>query len=784
VGWVIVVGVAALVPALVHGHSLGPFDILARRGLSYRPGVVAHNQFASDQITEMIPWTTLAWTQVHHGQLPLWNPYSVLGMPLVFNWQAAAFGLPALVGYLFPVQLAYTAGVLVTLLVAGTGVYALGKTLRLSVVACALAGTVYELGGSFFSWLGWPIASVMSWAGWLLAAALLILRGDRRVRSVVLFALVVAASVYAGQPDSLILLGSMTALLIVALLAQRTPLFGGSGPLLGPIVDVVIAGIAGVALAAPLLLPGFQLLSRSIRSGRGGALGSQEALPFRQFVNMFAGYDGLFTMAAATIGVIVVVLAVTGVVVRWRRKEVRALVAGVVVFAFLSFVQPADTVMNALPGLHAVRWPRAVICLLFLAALLAGTGMDALVRGESSPRVRRWLAGGFVVGGLAFVGIETVGHPPSIPVELRTGFASGFEGRSVLWGAIGLIVGLAAATTLIVAARRSRLVAGRRAGPFRVELLVGALLLVGESVALVATAAPLWTSSSGFTATAAETTLQKTVGSATVGLGTNAQPCHSGLGVVPEANILLGVHEMAAYDPLLTKNYFKAWRKATGQTGGLPSLSLFCPQVASVDTARQFGIGYVLESHGSPGPKGAVFDRQVGDEDLYRIPGAAAATLTPLGADGALPTADAAGTPVAVTHPIPSVWRVTTSAATEQVLRLHLTDEPGWHATSDGHPLPLLPFSGVMIQARIPPGRHIVTVTYWPTTFSVGLVLAALAVVGLAGGAVVAATRRRRRGSSSVVEGDDEKDDLVTASVGSGEAVAVEPESGAGIDDG
>ena len=61
-------------------------------------------------IAQMIPWTTLAWTQVHHGQLPLWNPYSGLGMPLAFNWQSAPFGLPALVGYLFPVQMPTPSG--------------------------------------------------------------------------------------------------------------------------------------------------------------------------------------------------------------------------------------------------------------------------------------------------------------------------------------------------------------------------------------------------------------------------------------------------------------------------------------------------------------------------------------------------------------------------------------------------------------------------------------------------------------------------------------------------
>ena len=73
----------------------------------------------SDLIREIIPWTTLAWTQVHNGFLPLWNPYSALACPLAFNWQSATFSLPALLGYLVPVRFDFTVQVLVTLVVGG-----------------------------------------------------------------------------------------------------------------------------------------------------------------------------------------------------------------------------------------------------------------------------------------------------------------------------------------------------------------------------------------------------------------------------------------------------------------------------------------------------------------------------------------------------------------------------------------------------------------------------------------------------------------------------------------
>ena len=52
------------------------------------------------------------------------------------------------------------------------------------------------------------------------------------------------------------------------------------------------------------------------------------------------------------------------------------------------------------------------------------------------------------------------------------------------------------------------------------------------------------------------------------------------------------------------------------------------------------------------------------------------------------------------TNSNPTSWTVRTDSTTAAVLRLRLTNVPGWHATIDGRPLELQPFSSVMLQAR------------------------------------------------------------------------------------
>jgi hypothetical protein len=728
---VVVAGVLVLLPALVHGVYIGPYDILQSAGLNKVPGVKVHNATLFDQISLFIPWTHLVWTEVHQGHLPLWNPYSALGMPLAFNWESAPLSLPDLLGYLFPVRLAYTVQVVVTVVIAGSGVYVLGKMLRLGALGCTTAAIAFELSGAFMGNLGWPLASVWSWGGWLFAAMLLVLRGEKRSKSIVLLAVVIALAIYAGNPEDEILLAISSAIFALAMLLFNVPALGGSGPVRRPAVDLGISAVAGALLAAPLILPGLLLAGGSNRTAVGPDL-FPKGLPPKELVHLiFQGFDGLpllhsqwfglsaYEVTSAYVGVIVLVLAATGLVVRWRRPAVRSLALVAFGTGLIVFTPPLVSALDS--SVVRIYWIFALTPMVLAISVLAGVGMDVLVKSPGDGRVHRVLGLGFAAMAVLLGTIWLVSRRGLTPSQAN------IRSHSFIWPTVEVVTGLVAVWMLATVPGRTR--ARPPLSAANTARLAGALLLLVSTGFLIASGAPLFSSSSKYpTSTPAVASLQRAVGSSVVGIG--GPPTYpADLGIMVNANLLYSVHEFGAYDPLVPRAYFSLY--GTPVSGFAAIGDIFSPFISSTQAARLYGVTYLLEPSGVRGPPGTVFVRQLGSEGLYRVPGAAAATLVALRPNGSLPDIYASGTPVPVGHPSPGSWRMITNGTTTRVLRLRLTDVPGWRATVDGHPVDVAPFAQTMLQLRIPPGRHVVELRYWPKAFSIGIVLALCAALGL-----------------------------------------------------
>jgi hypothetical protein len=748
--WVVLAAGVALVPTLTRGSYFGAFDFIHTTRLLQEPGAIVHNGAISDQNTELAPWMNLAWTQVHHGHLPIWANDEALGMPLAFNFGSGTFSLPALVSYLTPLRLVYWVQVLVTLIVGGTGAYFFGRVLRLHPVACAFAGTTWVLSGPFFGYLGFPDTSVMSWAGWQFAAALLIMRGTHRYWSVVLLAVTFAFSILAGNPQIEVLVLLALGTFIVVFLLCRSGILGGGGPIRRPVVDLALAFCAGGALSAPLTLPGLQLAAESVRNsapnGNPWPISQILGLIFQSFwgqptVGSFVNFQGYFPAAWVWVGAIAFVLAIVAVALRWRQPAIISLTAAAVVVLAASVLHPVNSLLSQLPSIGRSSWDRCLIPAAFCFAMLAGVGLDAVLRRAERRRAARWAFGtscGVAVV-LALVWLFGRGTLPRDAAHARA--------ESFVWPVASTLFCLALFGALIVfdrhAARGARPVLPSKWLVFG----VAGALLVFQSVFLVVLDAPLPSSSSSpYPEDPKVVALQHAVGSSLVGLATtNTEFGGVGLGLDPDTNIPYGIDEFAEYDPITPESWFSSWLHANGTSPGLPQLFDFAPGIKDAAVARRYGVSYVLEPAGSSLPGGA-FVTRIGNEDLYRVSGSSRATVVPAAASDAWPPVDAHGEPVPLQWLSPSRARVETDSSSAQVLRLRVASVPGWHATIDGRALPLAPYLTMMLQAHIPPGHHVIELTYWPPRFTEGIALAAVAVVVIV---VVGVIGRRRSSTAS-----------------------------------
>jgi uncharacterized membrane protein YfhO len=91
---------------------------------------------------------------------------------------------------------------------------------------------------------------------------------------------------------------------------------------------------------------------------------------------------------------------------------------------------------------------------------------------------------------------------------------------------------------------------------------------------------------------------------------------------------------------------------------------------------------------------------------------------------------------------------LTTESSQPGELRVRVTDIPGWHATIDGRSVPHQTSSVCGLELRVPAGTQRVELKYWPLPFTVGILIAALAVLFLALLLVWQRRRSRRLGTN------------------------------------
>jgi hypothetical protein len=785
VGSVLAFAFAYLSPALRDGLSFGSFDLVlgvTSLGAGLYPGP-PWNRYNSDIVSQMVPWNAVDWRQIHAGHFPLWNDLTLLGVPHFLNFESAVLSLPDLVSYLVPLRMAFLVAVGVKLVIAGTGAYVLSRVIGLGAPASAFAGITFMLSGAFANWVTWPLSDVVAWTGWLVALGILAYRDRARARYVVLLAVAVALFIYGGFPEANIFvvfgLVVLTIGAVGAALAARRRLSWRGG------LRVVGGAGAGLLLAAPLWLPGLQLVHIAHRSTEVRFPG----LPTTSLVQtVAAGFYGLPTTplsyqiyglnyyeVVSYLGVIAIILALVGVVRWWRQPVVFGIALLIVAELLVSYkVGPFGPVQRLLNhyGFSSVEWLRARSVVGLPIGVLGAIGLETLFK---EPRKRANL----VTFAAATAAFSALVLGLWVDAEVATsGAVQSAQEQSLIWPTAMLGLCLLALGVLLWRSRSDKQ-PSPAAGPSQAQAVAPAAsggdprsvsrrrIAAGALVALgLANCAFLLFAGVGmntyshrfYPQTPAITTLLAKVGTGTVGIDdgeTEVVQAVPRTGFYPESNLGYSLAQFNGHDPVLPQVYFSTFGSGPTITDGPASIT---PLINSAALARTYGVQWILVAPGIPAPPGTVYVTTVAGQRLYSVPGAKRFSFLP---PRPLSATHGAGAVRSVSQPSPSHYVLHVHTTGPATLVIRVTNVPGWHATVDGHSVPIRSYGRLMMSITVPSGTHVVVLDYFPSRLRLGILMALAAVVFLAGFALVLAVSRRRRplgGWDGSARSDDDED--------------------------
>src|SRR5665213_275858 len=243
-----------------HGHrsSLGPvffgLMLLAAYAIAY-PGVFIGSEtcFCRDYGSYSYPVAEYAKHSVLRGAIPLWNPYSLNGIPFAAQWSPMVLYPATLLYLLLPTWYALPLFMFIHLVMGGVGMRQLLLSLTRSDMAASLAGFSFAFSGLPISLLCWPAhCAAYGWAPWVVLANLWAMELKCRKR-LVIAALITTAQLLTGSPEIIAATWALAAAITIAKYGSNA------------LKPLLVSWIFSLCLAAIQLLPFLGLLLNSNR---------------------------------------------------------------------------------------------------------------------------------------------------------------------------------------------------------------------------------------------------------------------------------------------------------------------------------------------------------------------------------------------------------------------------------------------------------------------------------------------------------------------------------------
>ncbi len=339
------------------------------------------NPAIPDVVNQIIPWKIFTMGEWQQGRVPLWNPYNFSGTPHAANWQSAVFYPLNLIFMLLRFDTAWSLYILLQPLLAGLFTYAYIRSLKLSRPAALLASMAFMWSGFITTWLEWgTLGHALLWLSAVLWAV-----EKSKIKTVILF---LSLSLLAGHLQTSLYVIILTSAYFYFTFKRR-PFAQARGRLVKTLTILVMPFF----LTAFQFFPSLELYFNSFRSQENAVDWFQAfRIPIYSLVTWFApdwfGHpvtrnsfgDHSYVEMTGYIGLIPLLLALLTVGIKSKSFHVKFFWWTIIISLALSLKTP---LANLLVWLHvpilAASSPARIIALIsFSLSILVGFGFDYL----------------------------------------------------------------------------------------------------------------------------------------------------------------------------------------------------------------------------------------------------------------------------------------------------------------------------------------------------------------------------------------------------------------------
>jgi len=333
-----------------------------------------------DIITQIYPWRYLAIEIWKSGDVPLWNPYSFSGTPLLANYQSAVLSPFNILFLILPFVTAWGILVLLQPLLAGIFMYLLIRSLKKSKIASLLASVSFMFCGFITVWMGY---ATLPFAILFLPLALYSIEKfyqTNKFRFLVLLSITIPLSFFSGHFQiSIYFLLAVLIFIIYKFCTTKNVL---------NTLYIALYTFFGLLMSMPQLLPSIEFYSQSLRSL---VFQRNEVIPWEYIPTFFSpdffgnsvtrnDWFGHYAEWNAYVGVLPLMLALYGIFSKKNTQTLFLFISAIIVL-FLAFPTPLQDIFVNLhiPVLSTSAASRIIVLYSFLFAVLSSFGFDQLV---------------------------------------------------------------------------------------------------------------------------------------------------------------------------------------------------------------------------------------------------------------------------------------------------------------------------------------------------------------------------------------------------------------------